>query len=69
MGLCKCRTVTNLFCFEHKKNVCEQCILPDHEKVSISRMEIPICSLRTIINMKSWHRLVYRKVLSSMVAR
>ncbi|TPX38706.1 hypothetical protein SeMB42_g06588 [Synchytrium endobioticum] len=30
MGLCKCRSVTNLFCFEHRKNVCEKCILSDH---------------------------------------
>ncbi|EGF84067.1 hypothetical protein BATDEDRAFT_34065 [Batrachochytrium dendrobatidis JAM81] len=32
MGLCKCRTVTNLFCFEHRKNVCETCIQSDHTK-------------------------------------
>ncbi|KAI9032153.1 hypothetical protein DFJ74DRAFT_701786 [Hyaloraphidium curvatum] len=32
MGLCKCRTVTNLFCFQHRKNVCEKCIITDHPK-------------------------------------
>ncbi|KAI8815169.1 hypothetical protein BJ742DRAFT_782622 [Cladochytrium replicatum] len=32
MGLCKCRQVTNLFCFEHRKNVCEKCILSDHPR-------------------------------------
>ncbi|KAJ3233160.1 Zinc finger protein-like 1 [Chytriomyces hyalinus] len=32
MGLCKCRNVTNLFCFEHRKNVCEKCIVTDHVK-------------------------------------
>ncbi|KAJ3284040.1 Zinc finger protein-like 1 [Rhizoclosmatium sp. JEL0117] len=32
MGLCKCRNVTNLFCFEHRKNVCEKCIVSDHNK-------------------------------------
>ncbi|KAI9348156.1 hypothetical protein BDR26DRAFT_1004639 [Obelidium mucronatum] len=32
MGLCKCRNVTNLFCFEHRKNVCEKCIVSDHYK-------------------------------------
>ncbi|KAJ3077302.1 Zinc finger protein-like 1 [Podochytrium sp. JEL0797] len=32
MGLCKCRNVTNLFCFEHRKNVCEKCISSDHVK-------------------------------------
>eukprot|EP00127_Corallochytrium_limacisporum_P003108 Clim_evm37s146 gene=Clim_evmTU37s146 len=30
MGLCKCRVVTNLFCFEHKVNVCENCLMQDH---------------------------------------
>ncbi|KAJ3301334.1 Zinc finger protein-like 1 [Kappamyces sp. JEL0829] len=30
MGLCKCRNVTNLFCFEHRKNVCEVCIASTH---------------------------------------
>lgn len=30
MGLCKCRKVTNLFCFECRKNVCETCMVTDH---------------------------------------
>uniref|UniRef100_A0A0B6ZJZ7 RING-type domain-containing protein n=1 Tax=Arion vulgaris TaxID=1028688 RepID=A0A0B6ZJZ7_9EUPU len=32
MGLCKCpkRKVTNLFCFEHKINVCEHCLVAYH---------------------------------------
>ena len=36
MGLCKCplRKVTNLFCFEHRVNVCEHCIVKRHPKVS-----------------------------------
>ncbi|KAI3645438.1 hypothetical protein MP228_008366 [Amoeboaphelidium protococcarum] len=29
MGLCKHRKVTNLFCFKHKKNVCELCLVED----------------------------------------
>jgi len=33
MGLCKCRVVTNLFCFEHKTNVCEKCIVSTHPRV------------------------------------
>lgn len=35
MGLCKCakRKVTNLFCFEHDVNVCEDCLVADHERV------------------------------------
>lgn len=34
MGLCKCpkRKVTNLFCFEHDVNVCEDCLVSDHER-------------------------------------
>ncbi|XP_075248141.1 zinc finger protein-like 1 homolog [Convolutriloba macropyga] len=34
MGLCKCpkRTVTNLFCFEHRVNVCEFCLVANHSK-------------------------------------
>lgn len=34
MGLCKCpkRRVTNLFCFEHRVNVCEHCLISKHSK-------------------------------------
>ncbi|CAH8443218.1 unnamed protein product [Schistosoma turkestanicum] len=34
MGLCKCerRRVTNLFCFEHRVNVCEFCLVANHNK-------------------------------------
>ncbi|XP_077299760.1 zinc finger protein-like 1 [Arctopsyche grandis] len=34
MGLCKCpkRRVTNQFCFEHRVNVCEHCIVTNHAK-------------------------------------
>uniref|UniRef100_A0A8B9NLZ3 Zinc finger protein-like 1 n=1 Tax=Accipiter nisus TaxID=211598 RepID=A0A8B9NLZ3_9AVES len=34
MGLCKCpkRKVTNLFCFEHRVNVCESCLVTGHHK-------------------------------------
>ncbi|TPX67498.1 hypothetical protein SpCBS45565_g03769 [Spizellomyces sp. 'palustris'] len=32
MGLCKCRNVTNLFCFPHRKNVCEKCMLTEHPR-------------------------------------
>ncbi|XP_022086022.1 zinc finger protein-like 1 [Acanthaster planci] len=34
MGLCKCpkRKVTNLFCFEHRVNVCEHCLVANHPK-------------------------------------
>jgi len=34
MGLCKCpkRQVTNQFCFEHRVNVCENCMVNSHPK-------------------------------------
>ncbi len=34
MGLCKCpkRKVTNQFCFEHRVNVCEHCMVHRHNK-------------------------------------
>ncbi|XP_008549102.1 zinc finger protein-like 1 [Microplitis demolitor] len=34
MGLCKCpkRKVTNQFCFEHRVNVCEHCMVTNHPK-------------------------------------
>ncbi|KDR22688.1 zinc finger protein-like 1 [Zootermopsis nevadensis] len=34
MGLCKCpkRRVTNQFCFEHRVNVCEHCMVTNHPK-------------------------------------
>ncbi|KAF3841328.1 hypothetical protein F7725_007190 [Dissostichus mawsoni] len=37
MGLCKCpkRKVTNLFCFEHRVNVCEHCLVSNHNKVNV----------------------------------
>lgn len=31
MGLCKCRVVTTLFCFQCKVNVCENCMVRDHK--------------------------------------
>jgi hypothetical protein len=36
MGLCKCakKKVTNIFCFEHNVNVCEHCLVSDHERVN-----------------------------------
>lgn len=37
MGICKCpkRKVTNQFCFEHRVNVCEDCMVTNHPKVSL----------------------------------
>ena len=36
MGLCKCpkKKVTSLFCFEHRVNVCEHCLVTNHQRVS-----------------------------------
>lgn len=36
MGLCKCpkKKVTQQFCFEHKVNVCEFCMVNEHQTVS-----------------------------------
>ena len=36
MGLCKCpkKKVTNQFCFEHRVNVCEHCLVSNHTRVS-----------------------------------
>lgn len=40
MGLCKCpkRKVTNLFCYVHKVNVCENCMVEQHPRVRNSRL-------------------------------
>ncbi|KAI0988027.1 hypothetical protein GJ496_005044 [Pomphorhynchus laevis] len=34
MGLCRCDKpkVSNLFCFKHQVNVCEECMIRDHER-------------------------------------
>lgn len=36
MGLCSCRRATTLFCYSHRRNVCEQCILSDHPQCSVN---------------------------------
>ena len=53
MGLCKCRTVTTLFCFEHRKNVCEKCVLSEHETVPLRKWHennLYSASLKVIYN-------------------
>uniref|UniRef100_U5EWY3 Zinc finger protein-like 1 homolog n=1 Tax=Corethrella appendiculata TaxID=1370023 RepID=U5EWY3_9DIPT len=37
MGLCKCpkRQVTTQFCFEHRVNVCENCMVVNHKKCTV----------------------------------
>ena len=32
MGLCKCRNVTNLYCFVHRQHVCENCCEETHNE-------------------------------------
>ena len=41
MGLCKCpkKKVTNQFCFEHRVNVCEHCLVSGHSRVSFTEKE------------------------------
>ena len=36
MGICKCnkKRVTQNFCYEHRKNVCEFCMINSHPSVS-----------------------------------
>ncbi|KAI9100522.1 hypothetical protein DFS34DRAFT_489042 [Phlyctochytrium arcticum] len=36
MGLCKCRNVTSLFCFSHRANVCETCLLREHQRCKVA---------------------------------
>lgn len=56
MGLCKCpqRKVTNIFCYEHRVNVCEHCLMQNHPKVIIgvnykfsAFKKISLCNLLT----------------------
>ncbi|KAI6189758.1 Zinc finger protein-like 1-like protein [Aphelenchoides bicaudatus] len=73
MGLCKCpkRRATNLFCFEHRVNVCEYCIVDDvHESCVVQTYlswltdsdydpKCPLCSeplnLKETIRLKCLH--------------
>lgn len=47
MGLCKCpkKKVTTQFCFEHKVNVCENCMIDDTHKTVTILKHIPPISL------------------------
>ncbi|KAJ6654172.1 hypothetical protein lerEdw1_007269 [Lerista edwardsae] len=69
MGLCKCpkRKVTNLFCFEHRVNVCENCIVANHAKCIVQSYlqwlqdsdYNPNCRLcKTLLSTKETVRLV-----------
>jgi len=40
MGICKCKKRTDLFCFIHKKAVCENCICTEHQ----------ICYVKTYVD-------------------
>ncbi|XP_076659783.1 zinc finger protein-like 1 homolog [Halictus rubicundus] len=58
MGLCKCpkRRVTNLFCFEHRVNVCEHCMVTKHPKCIVQSYILwlydhdynPVCTLCSV---------------------
>ncbi|TNN82768.1 Zinc finger protein-like 1 [Liparis tanakae] len=69
MGLCKCpkRKVTNLFCFEHRVNVCEHCLVSNHNKCIVQSYlqwlqdsdYNPNCTLcNTLLNAQDTVRLV-----------
>lgn len=48
MGLCKCpkKKVTTQFCFEHRVNVCEHCLVSNHPKVSyLSFVFLMLCDV------------------------
>jgi hypothetical protein len=54
MGLCKCMNITDLFCFVHKKAVCQGCICPEHKTCPIDtyvawlqdpEYEPPVCHI------------------------
>jgi len=54
MGICKCKKRADLFCFVHKKPVCEQCIVNEHLTCAIktyvdwltdSDYEQPVCGI------------------------
>jgi len=54
MGICKCKRRTDLFCFVHKKAVCESCIVQEHKVCVVrtyvdwltdSEYEIPVCGI------------------------
>ena len=67
MGLCKCakRKVTNLFCFEHDVNVCEDCLVSEHERVCSIGLR-----LKLILNKIQFLILkVYSPVLCAMATR
>ena len=61
MGLCKCpkRKVTNLFCFEHRVNVCEHCLVSNHPNVS---------TYLSLLNSSTTHLLNYYYLMSHFVA-
>lgn len=69
MGLCKCpkRKVTTLFCFEHRVNVCEHCLVANHAKCIVQSYlqwlqdsdynpNCPLCN--TLLSSKETTRLV-----------
>ena len=70
MGLCKCqkRKVTNLFCFEHDVNVCEYCLVADHERVYIYAFFYSFFKADKIKTRKKLFK-VYSSIICSMAAR
>ncbi|KYQ89376.1 hypothetical protein DLAC_10037 [Tieghemostelium lacteum] len=40
MGICKCKKRSEDFCYQHKKFVCDDCVIPDH----------PVCYINSYVN-------------------
>ncbi len=57
MGLCKCpkRKVTNQFCFEHRVNVCEHCMVNSHKKVCF--LQFFIVSFFVLRRTERWYEI------------
>ena len=55
MGLCKCpkRKVTNQFCFEHRVNVCEHCMVASHAKCVVQSY-LAWLQVKLVIKNMSW---------------
>ena len=74
MGLCKCpkRRVTNQFCFEHRVNVCEHCMVQKHPKVIGYPIFWSLKNRKNIwhnFNMRFYYFLVCCSKLPSMASR
>ncbi|KAF0993158.1 hypothetical protein HZS_7198 [Henneguya salminicola] len=62
MGICRCHrlSTTNHFCYEHRMNVCQYCVLESHQNAPIippSNAESPIADeLNSILPNIGWYQ-------------